>query len=144
MQIQSSRYIMYIFLMLFSVLSISSCTNDYAAAVRKVTYPQDFKYVSGQELRSNMHRLAYQLQQLDKVLADVKTPQIEHQQQVLDLLNNIKTISASLQAGNAGASHAFLEDFMQEFVSQIDTAHSAASLAQPRYYFAGKNSRWLH
>ena len=34
--------------------------------IRKVTYPPDFKYVSGQELRSRMDQLAYQLQLLDQ------------------------------------------------------------------------------
>ena len=48
-------------LLLAFCLSLNSACSDFAAAVREITYPPDFKYVSGQELRSDMQRLAFEL-----------------------------------------------------------------------------------
>ncbi|GAB54551.1 hypothetical protein GPUN_0404 [Glaciecola punicea ACAM 611] len=33
-----------------------------------------------------------------------------------------------------------MDDYVQDFVSEINKARTAASLQQPRYYFAGKVS----
>lgn len=126
--------------LLSTVLAASGCSSDFAAAMRKVTYPPDFKYVSGEMLRSSMQQLAYQLQQLDEALVPDNPQDTAQQQKVLGALSNIERIGASLQAGDAGASHPFLQDFMQDFLADVDRARSAASLSQPRYYLAGRVS----
>ncbi|MFQ3198186.1 MAG: hypothetical protein ACI8R9_002289 [Paraglaciecola sp.] len=127
-------------IVMLSTLGISGCSSDMAAAMRKVTYPPDFKYVSPDELRSSMQQLAYQLQQLDGVLMPDNLQNSAQQQKVVSILGNIERIGSRLQASDAGASHPFLQDFMQDFLAEIDRARSAASLAQPRYYLAGRVS----
>lgn len=139
MKLPLSIFIRTMILSVAAILLLSACSNEFAAKVRKVTYPPDFKYVSGQELRSNMHNLAYQLQLLDKALANTDSGQAA-QQQVMDRLFKIEQAAASLQAGAAGASHPFLQDFMRNFVNQVGEARVAASLEPPRYYLAGKVS----
>lgn len=126
--------------MLLPLVGISGCSSDMAAAMRKVTYPPDFKYVSPDELRSSMQQLAYQLQQLDEALMPDNPQDSAQQQKVVGTLDNIERIGSRLQAGDAGASHPFLQDFMQDFLADVDNARSAASLAQPRYYLAGRVS----
>lgn len=121
----------------FLVITLGGCA-DTATVVRKFTYPPDFKYVSGQELRSSMDKLAFQLQQLDQALAEDDSGQPVQQQQVIGILRDIERIGASLQAGDAGANHPFLQDYMTDFVANTGQARIAAALDPPRYYLAGR------
>jgi len=118
-------------------LSLSAC-GDTAALVRKVTYPPDFKYVSGDELRSNMDQLAFQLQLLDQALAETGAGQAEQQEQVIVILDSIERMGDRLQAGEAGANHPFLQDYMSRFVAGVQQARFAASQNPPRYYLTGR------
>ena len=121
-------------------VAFSGCSN-LPASMRNLTYAPDFKYVSQDELRSDMQKLAYQLQQLDLALADAGKNQTSTQQQrVLEALRSMETIGAGLEAGNSGSNHPFLEDYMSNFVSAISQARSAAALDPPRYYLAGRVS----
>jgi outer membrane murein-binding lipoprotein Lpp len=126
---------------LFScTLLVAGCSNEFSAAVRKVTYPPDFKYVTAKELRSNMEQLALQMQLLDLALKPENSDKETQQQQVLDALGKIQKIGVSLQAGDAGASHPFLQDMMTHFVDDIRRARTAASMEPPKYYLAGRVS----
>lgn len=119
-------------------LGLASC-SDFAAAVRQVTYPPDFVYVTGDELRSNMDQLAFQLSELDAELAQEEFSQPD-QREVVSILREIERISSGLQAGEAGASHPFLANDMQIFVGSVQRARMAASLDTPQYYLAGRVS----
>lgn len=127
-------------LLLASCLSLNSACSDFAAAVREITYPPDFKYVSGQELRSDMHWLAFELQQLDLTLTKDYAPATNQQQEVLETLGRLEAIAGRLQAGDAGSNHPFLYDHMSSFVNDISQARNAAALDPPRYYLAGRIS----
>lgn len=118
------------------IVAIGGC-GDVAPAVRKLTYPPDFQYLSGQELRTRMAELAYQLQLLDQALAPGPAEQLAQQQQVVQTLSNIERIGASLQPGEAGSTHAHLKDFMAAFRSNVRQARDAASMDPPQYYLAG-------
>ena len=122
------------------VLFVLGCSNEFSAAVRKVTYPPDFKYVTAQELRSNMEQLALQMQLLDFALKPENSDKTLQQQQVLDALAKIQKVGVGLQAGDAGATHPFLQDMMTNFVDDIRRARTAASMEPPKYYLAGRVS----
>lgn len=51
-----------------SAILLSSC-NGFAGAIRKVTYPPDFLYISEVQLRSKMYQLATQLSLLEATSA---------------------------------------------------------------------------
>jgi len=141
MRIQQPLFIIRAMLLLPVLSAIGGCgDSDIAAMVRKVTYPPDFKYVTGDELRSSMNQLAYQVQLLDNALAGIDSEQFTQLQLVLDALRNIEKIGSSLQAGDAGSSHPFLQDYMRDFVSDVGKARDAASLNPPNFYFAGRVS----
>jgi len=124
---------------LFSLfLTLFSACDNFAALMRQATYPPDFRYVSGQELRSNMDQLAFQLQQLDGALGAATDNQDAQQVQVLRILGNMERIGTELRAGDSGSNHPFLEDHMGDFVSNVTQARVAASLSPPRYYMAGR------
>jgi hypothetical protein len=120
------------------------CSNQFAASLRKVTYPPEFKYTVKNELRSDMGELAQQVRILDQALyeqhdkTDVNKEQ--QRQQVLVALQKISNIAAKLEATKSGANHPFMQNYMQDFIAKVDQARVAASLQQPRYYFAGKVS----
>ncbi|MBQ0712977.1 MAG: hypothetical protein KBT53_08455 [Porticoccus sp.] len=137
MKKQQSLSILHIILLLSAVLVINGC-NDIAAMARKVTYPPDFNYVSEQEFRSQMDQLAFQLQLLDRALVTSNPEQSIQQQQVLDALRNMERIGSGLQAGEAGSSHPFLQDFMKDFMTDVRQARTAASMDPASYYRAGR------
>jgi hypothetical protein len=132
------------FIMLSCALFLMSCNSQFASSMRKVTYPPDFKYTEPNELRTDMARLALQMQFLDKALAEApgqsSTAGEQQREDVLTALRNISAIATNLEAGQSGANHPFMQDYMTDFVAKVYQAKSAASLAQPNYYFAGKVS----
>jgi hypothetical protein len=120
-----------------SLLLLVGC-GETAALIRRATYPPDFNYVSGQELRSSMDQLGFQLQRLDEALALEAAGQPVSQPQVLDILANIERIGGNLRAGDSGSNHPFLEDHMTDFVVEVGRARIAASQNPPSYYQAGR------
>jgi hypothetical protein len=133
-----------IFLALTCATVLVGCSSQFAASMRKVTYAPDFKYTEQSVLRSDMDQLAQQMSLLELALIKPygETPEeIEAQrEQVLLALKNMSAIASKLRGGNAGANHPFMETYMQDFISRIDKARTAASLQEPRYFFAGKVS----
>ena len=141
MKILQPLFILRAIVLLPILFAIGGCgDSDITAMVRKVTYPPDFKYVTGDELRSSMKQMAYQVQLLDNALAGIDTEQFSQLQQVLSALRNIEKIGSGLQAGDAGSSHPFLQDYMRDFVIDVGKARDAASLNPPNFYFAGRVS----
>jgi hypothetical protein len=129
-------------LVVVMTLLITSCTNEFAASMRQLTYPPDFKYTEQDELRTDMAMLALQMQLLENALAKKEEPystDAEVQREtVLASLRKISSITSSLKAGDSGANHPFMQDYMSDFGAKVDQARSAASLAKPNYYYAGK------
>lgn len=114
----------------------SSGCSDMAEMVRKLTYPPDFNYVSDEEFRSSMNRLAYQVQLLDMTLSgdDIQ------QGQVKELLRNIEKTGSGLQAGDAGSNHPAMEVFIDGFMNNVERARNAVNMDPPNYYLAGRVS----
>lgn len=127
---------------LASTIVLSGCSSPFAESMRKVTYAPDFKYTEQAVLRSDMDKLGQQMSLLEQALSKPYggTPdEIEVQRnQVLVALRNMSAIASRLKTGSEGANHPFMEDYMQNFMSKVDKARVAASLEQPRYYFAGQ------
>lgn len=125
-------------------LLLAGCSNQFAASLRKITYPPDFKYTETNDLRSDMGKLAQQVRILDQALfeqyEETEVDKEQQRQQVLVALQKISNIAAKLEATKSGANHPFMQNYMQDFVAKVDQARVAASLEQPRYYFAGKVS----
>jgi uncharacterized membrane protein YccC len=137
MKIFQPLLVVRIMLSILVVSTFSACDNT-AATIRRVTYPPDFTYVSGQQLRSRMSQLAFQLQLLDEALAESNNQQQVQQQQVVSILGNIGRIGSNLQANDAGSNHPFLQNQMRSFVSDVGEARVAASLNPPSFYLAGR------
>lgn len=130
----------FLYVLLATVLV--GCSAKVSENVRKITYPPDFKYIAPEDLRSDMGKLAQHLRSLELAINQNPEKQREEpglqRQKVLMSLNNIEKVAARLQAGEAGSTHPFMQDYMRDFVRRVSEARIAASLPQPRYYFAGQ------
>ena len=133
-----------VFIALLVVISIVGCSSQFAFSIRKVTYPPDFNYIEPSQLKTDMGKLAQLMRQLDEALLEKpayeSSEQENQRQQVLSALSQMERLTTKLQATESGANHPFMQDFMQNFVATVSEARVAASLPQPRYYFAGKIS----
>ena len=106
--------------------------------IRSATYPPDFNYVTGQELRDSMDRLGFNLQRLSEVLALVGSGQEVPQREVVSILGDIERVATNLRAGDAGSNHPFLEDHMSDFTVLAGRARLDAMANPPSYYRAGE------
>lgn len=123
------------------LVAVVGCSSLYSS-VREVTYPPDFKYIERDQLKTGMAEMALQISILDGALQHSLAYEGEGdealREEVLSALAEIDRVASQLQAGSGGANHPYMEDHMRSFISSVDKARSAASLAEPRYYFAGK------
>ena len=127
-------------LILFGCL-IAGCSYNLSD-VRKLTYPPDFNYIEPQTISSEMVKMAAQIRLLDSALLPVdvndSAAKAEQNHKVLTALKNIEEIASKLNGNSTGSNHPYMQDFMISFVAKVDEARIAASLVEPRYYFAGK------
>lgn len=124
-------------LMVCAVLAIAACNEDSDTAVSQVTSPPDFNYADGEELRSHMEELGFQLALMDRGLIEDEFNQID-QQEVVSILREMELIGSSFRAEDAGESHSFLQEDMSAFINTVIQARIAASMSPPGYYLAGK------
>ena len=123
--------------LLLLTLAAAGCEN-IASATRQVTYPRDFQYVSEEELRSDMQRMAFQLQRLDTALAAAPAGESAQQDRVLEILDELRDVTSGLRTRGIGTNHPFLEDFMLDFRSDLQQARNSAARMPPSYYYAGR------
>ena len=120
------------------VLGVFVGCADPAATIRTFTYPPDFKYVSGAELKSTMDALAQDLTRLDLALNAAQRSEAIDEGEVVRILAEIERTAQKLDARSVGSNHPFLEDYMGRFGDTVQQARIAASLNPPNYYLAGR------
>lgn len=127
------------FALLAAALFLVAC-NGNGNGFPQVASPPPFDYVDGDELRSRMHQLAFELQQLDMVFTSEEDDNSSFQQDIVNNLRNIERIGGVLQTGDLSSKHPFLQDDMDRFLADVRKARSDASRNSPRYYMAGRIS----
>ncbi|MFM1895293.1 MAG: hypothetical protein RLZZ385_367 [Pseudomonadota bacterium] len=126
-------------LLLLALASLAACTSDTGAFPR-IANPPPFDFVDGQELRSRMHQLAFELQELDLALAADTDGRPDFQQMIVGNLRDIERIASTLQEGDLSSRHTFLQDGMDNFLADVGRARRDAEQSTPRYYMAGRVS----
>lgn len=126
-------------LLLLLVLPIASCSNS-ADSFPRVANPPDFDFVDGQELRTGMHQLAFELQRLDLALMSLDDGNPAYQSGVITNLRNIERIAGFLRSGDISSRHPFLRSDMDRFLLDVRRAREDAERGTPRYYMAGRVS----
>jgi outer membrane murein-binding lipoprotein Lpp len=139
MKSQTNKRVLRAAVSLVAVFSLAGCStnSDYFP---QIANPPPFDYVDGEELRSNMHKLAFELQQLDMALVDAYVDRPSFQRQIVDSIKNIERIGGYIQETDLAVRHPFLQDDMDRFLSDVSRARRDAERSVPRYYMAGRIS----
>ncbi len=123
--------------LLGATLTLVACNGNGDSFPQMADAPP-FDYVDGEELRSRMHQLAFELQRLDNSLAVDYEQNPPSQNAVVESLRSIERIGKSLQDGDLSTRHPFLVDDMDRFLADVSRAQWDAS--RNRYYMAGRVS----
>lgn len=132
---RASKNLFQFFFIIITAFALSSCTSNDGGFPQIADAPP-FDYADGEELRSRMHQLAFELQNLDRELAIEYDERQPDQSSVVDNLRNIDRIATSLQSGEIDEKHPFLAESMGKFLSDVERAEWDAS--RNRYYMAGR------
>jgi hypothetical protein len=139
MKKQTRRSILGTIFPLAIVFSLAGCSTG-SDSFPQIANPPPFDYVDGEDLRSNMHQLAFELQQLDMALLDAYVDRPSFQRQIVDSIQNIERIGGYIQETDLAVRHPFLQDDMDRFLSDVRRAKADAERNVPRYYMAGRIS----
>lgn len=137
MKARTNRTLFQSILLLIAATSLLACSNN-GGSFPRIANPPAFDYINGEELRSRMHQLAFEVQQLDLSLANEFDDRPALQRDVVSSLQNIERIAGLLQSGEIPANHPFLRDDMNRFLTDVRRARTDASLGSPRYFMAGR------
>jgi len=107
------------------------------AQIRKATYPSDFVYLEKKQLRSKMALLSIYMHQIDEILSDDSIVSSEQQQRVLDLLNKIEASTSEL-GGGVTTNHRVIDDHIDQFKIDVNTAIHDARTDPPNYFALGR------
>ena len=123
-------------LVLFSLAACNSNSDSFP----QIASPPPFDYIDGEELRSGMHQLAFELQKLDTTLMQAYVDQPSFQREIVENIRNIERIAGYVQETDLAVRHPFLVDDMDRFLSDVRRAREDADRSVPRYYMAGRIS----
>ncbi|MEQ8313334.1 MAG: hypothetical protein RL839_09240 [Gammaproteobacteria bacterium] len=128
-----------------SILAVCASTLLIACNGTDSGFPQiadapPFDLVDGEELRTNMHYLAFELQTLDRILMMGEVEDLADQDEIVTSLRNIERIADRLRDGDLTTRHRFLRDDMSTVLSIVRQARRGAEDNPPRYYMAGRVS----
>ncbi len=139
MKSQTSKPIVKILASVATVFTLAGCATD-SDSFPQIANPPAFDYADGEELRSSMHQLAFELQQLDMALLDAYIDRPSFQRQIVQNIQNIERIGGYIQETDLSVRHPFLLDDMDRFLSNVRRAREDAERSVPRYYMAGRIS----
>jgi hypothetical protein len=122
-------------LMLIALLCVAVVFG--CAQIRKVTYPNDYVYLEQKQLRSKMALLSFYMRQLDEVLLDYSIVGDDQQQRILYLLNKVNGLTAEF-GGGITTNHLAIDDHIEEFKIDVNTAIRGARANPPNYLALGR------
>lgn len=123
-----------------AALSLLVGCSSNSDSFPQIANPPPFDYVDGEELRSSMHQLAFELQKLDMSLLDAYVDQPSFQREIVTSIRNIERIGGYIQETDLATRHPFLVDDMDRFLADVSRARMDAERGVPRYYMAGRIS----
>lgn len=119
------------------------------AEVRLLTYPEEFVYLDRGDVSSIMHRMARSMVRLDELVqsGEVGAPARRAVMAELDVLEseaqrlnyNTAFSAEERDAGSLPATnHLLFDDYVGDFLEQLDRARLLASQEPPSYYGVGR------
>jgi hypothetical protein len=117
------------------VLQISSCA-DFSAWVRQYTYPPTFHYITDEQLRSTMWRLAYHSRELRELMVSPDET-AAHRAEVLQHLRVMEQATIDLNRTGWPTNHPLIDANRSSLLQDIRTAQEAVSRDPPNFLLAG-------
>ena len=122
---------------LAAATSIMACTDGMTGALRRHTYPPPFNYVTREQLKSAMWRLAGDTYELDALLRRSSGPPAASQQRVVALLADMGDAASSLGPAGWPSNHPKIGENVDRLRQDIQSARQAAERKPPNYFYAG-------
>ncbi len=117
------------------VLQASSCA-DFAARLRQHTYPPTFHYITDEQLRSTMWRLAYHSRALRELMTSPEETATQRAK-VLEHLRLMEQATVDLNRTGWPTNHPLVDAKRSNFLQDIITAQDAVSRDPPNFLLAG-------
>ena len=119
-------------------LQASSCA-DTAAWVRRYTYPPTFHYITDDQLRSTMWRLAYHARELRELMASPEET-VAHRSKVLQQLEGMEQTAVDLNRTGWPTNHPLVDANRSNLLRDIRMAQAAIRREPPNFLLAGSVS----
>jgi len=120
---------------LFGIL-VGAC-SDVPAALRRHTYPPNFKYIDREQLQSTMWQLADTVHTLDRLMREPGPIDPTRRAQVRRLLGTMIADTHTLQAQGRPTNHPLLSENMEGFERDVAQALAGVEAEPPNYYLVG-------
>jgi hypothetical protein len=115
------------------VLTVVSCSGTPTEMVRSATYGPSFSYLSRSQIKTEMHRFAVGISELDRALA--KEHPID-KQEVVRILEEIDRAAGHLENTGETTGHVEIDRELARFRRDIGAARDAADQERPSYFLA--------
>jgi hypothetical protein len=122
-----------LFAIILLTILVSGCTQNH-----KVTYPDNFVYLDQKQVTSEMALLSNYMRQIDEILSDDSTISSEQQAQIANILSLIDASTDSLGAGSVKTNHLIIDDHIDQFKTDVNSALRNARSDPPNYFPLGK------
>jgi len=122
---------------LVAALGVAACQGGDLQRLRRVTYPPDFHYITQQEIRTTMDRLAVEVATLEAIMEKQGGPLPEDRQSVIESLERMEALASQLKQGDR-SNHPRIEADAPRLRADIERALLAARTGSPNYYDTGR------
>lgn len=116
------------------ILQLHSCA-DFASRVRQYTYPPTFHYISNEQLRSTMWRLAYHSRELRELITDPEKP-AAHREEILSHLEVMERAAVDLNRTGWPSNHPLIDANRINLLRDIQNAQAAVRRDPPNFFLA--------
>ncbi len=123
------------FLPLALALLLAHGCESLAARLRAHTYPPDFHYISDEQLRSTMWRLAYHSRALRELMSSPEAA-ASRRAEVIDHLDLMEQAALDLNRSGRASNHPVIDDQRSSFLRDIRWAREAMSREPPNFLLA--------
>lgn len=123
------------FLVVAAVAALAGC-----AQVRKATYPEDFVYLSRDDVSTRMHRIAGEMAALDDLLATLsdQADSADVARQMTGRIDRMEGIVRELGLGAAGTNHLLIDAHLDQFITDLQETRLMLAATPPRFHEVGK------
>ena len=116
-------------------LALMGCA-DFARWVRQYTYPPEFRYLEGDEVRSTMRQLAFHSRELNRLIHASEGPQ-KQRNEMITHLRAMEEAAEKLDQSGWPTNHPLIDMNLPSLRRDIKFAREAIEREPPNFLLAG-------